>query len=44
MTEEQFEEFREENEFAFFIETEVGTVMMNEAPLSHVAAIDCQEP
>ena len=41
LTKEQFEEFREENEFAFFIETADGTVMINEVPLSHVAAIDC---
>lgn len=41
LSEEQFEELRDENEFVFFVEAEGGTVVMTEVPLSHVVTIDC---
>ena len=41
LSEEQFEDLRDENEFVFFVETEEGTVVMNEVPLSHVITINC---
>ena len=40
LSEKQFEEIRDENEFVFFVEAEVGTEIMNEVPLSHVITID----
>ena len=41
LSEEQFEDLKDENEFAFFIEAKEGTVLTNEVPLSHVITIDC---
>ena len=41
LSEEEFEDLRDENEFVFFVEAEGGTVVMTEVPLSHVVTIDC---
>ena len=40
LSEERFEELKDENEFVFFIEADGGTVLVNEVPLSHVLTID----